>query len=463
MKISKDFIIGAATAAYQAEGAVHKDGRIPIYWDREFHQEGSRFNADTASDFYHTFDQDFAMAKSIGLKAIRISIAWSRVICNENDEINEEGLKFYDKLIDSCLHHGLEPFVTLHHFDTPLIFFDKGDWLAEKTIDHFLAFAKVCFERFGTKVRHWITINEPWSVACGQYIIGHFPPHIQYDVEKAVRALHNMMIAHCKCAALYKSYGYGGKIGIVHILESKYPLDHTPGAAMAAEREDALANAFLLDATLLGGYTEKTLATINAILSGNGKDRFHISRSEYELLEKGMRCTDFLGVNYYASHFLRPWDGASQIVHNGTGEKGTSCFKLQGIGERKKNPSIPTTDWDWPIFPAGLYDMLTRIRNDYKNPVMYITENGIGAHENLEDGTVDDVDRISYLQSHLEAVLKSRQEGTDVRGFFIWSLFDLFSWTNGYNKRYGLLYTDFTTNKRYLKKSAHWIKELVHD
>lgn len=486
------FLFGAATSAYQAEGGVHEDGRIPVSWDREFHFHQATFNADITSDFYHTFDHDFALAQSIGLQAVRISIAWSRIIMDKQDTVNPLGLAFYDHLIDSCLAHGIEPFVTLHHFDTPLVFFDEGDWLSKSMRGHFLKFARVCFDHFGRKVRYWITINEPWSVACGQYIVGHFPPHIRYDIASAVQAMHAMMISHAECASLYKSMGLGGYIGIVHILESKYPLDDSPEACLAAKRDDALANRFLLDATLHGGYCKETLQLVNDIIDessskcGNNLDDyigkvehggkigeehngfyglhrlFSISDEDRDILCKGVGCTDFLGVNYYTSHFLMPWYGGNDILHNGTGRKGTSRFRLRGIGERLRNQAVESTSWDWPIHPDGLRDMLSRLRDVYGNPPVYITENGLGACEELQNETVDDAERIEYLSQHLAAVLDARKAGADIRGYFIWSLFDLLSWTNGYSKRYGLFYTDFSTGRRYPKHSALWLKEVLN-
>jgi len=384
------------------------------------------------------------------------------------DTINSEGVLYYHKMIDSCLSKGLEPFVTLHHFDTPSIFFECGDWLNETTIAHFVTFARICFSEYGQKVRYWITINEPWSVACGQYIVGHFPPHIQYDLHAAVHAMHAMMVAHARCAALYKTMGLSGQIGIVHILESKYPLQDTFLAKIAAEKEDVLANVFLLDATLKGFYDEQTLALVNAILkashpSDEDKQSFFPNKQDRAVLEKGSRCTDFIGVNYYTSHFLMPWDGENDINHNGTGQQGTSRFRLRGLGERVRNKSLETTVWDWAIYPKGLKDMLQRLQQHYDNPIVYITENGLGARESLCDETVQDTKRISYLEQHIESVLEQRKAGCNIRGYFIWSLFDLLSWTNGYTKRYGLFYTDFTTQKRYPKQSALWMREFLHD
>lgn len=459
-KLPEDFIFGAATAAFQAEGAVNEDGRGKCYWDEYFHREGSTFDGDIASDFYHKYKEDLELCKEFGINGIRISIAWSRIIPDGLGEINQKGIDYYNQLINECINLGVEPYVTLHHFDTPLSLFKTGDWLDKKNTEYFVKFAKVCFENFGDRVKKWITINEPWSVVAGQYIIGHFPPNIKYDLPKAVQAMHNMCVAHAKCVLEYKKMDLDGEIGIIHILESKYPISDSEEDKNAAFTEDTLANTFMLDASLLGYYKKETLETVKNILSRYNKG-IEISDDDLESLEKAAKLNDFLGVNYYASHFLKAYDGETEIYHNGTGEKGTSIFRIKGVGERVKNPEIETTDWDWPIYPKGLFDMLVRVKKDYPDyKKIYVTENGMGYKDDFIDGMIDDEPRIDYIKKHLSAISDAIAEGVNIKGYFVWSLMDVLSWTNGYNKRYGLFYVDFDTQKRYPKKSADWYKEL---
>ncbi|MGX7418038.1 6-phospho-beta-galactosidase [Carnobacterium gallinarum] len=460
LNLPQDFILGAATAAYQAEGALNEGRKGKTYWDAYLAKQGI-FDPSTASDFYHQYPHDLALAREFGLNGIRISIAWSRIFPAGTGEINPEGIAFYHQLIDSCLANGVEPFVTLHHFDTPEPLFLEGDWLNRENLNHFVAFAKVCFEEYGHKVKKWITINEPWSVVAGQYIIGHFPPNIHYDIPKAVQAMHHMMVAHAKVVELYKSLKLSGEIGIVHILESKYPISSNEADQQAAYLEDLIANRFMLDATFKGNYEPETLKNINDIVQKNNGELV-IEAEDLVLLASAAKLNDFLGVNYYASHFLKAYRGESQIQHNGTGEKGSSIFALKGVGQRVTNPAIPTTDWDWPIYPQGLTDMLIRIKQDYPNyQTLYVTENGMGYKDELIAGTVDDTPRIEYIQQHLGAISTAINAGVNVKGYFLWSLMDVFSWTNGYNKRYGLLYVDFATQERFPKKSAYWFKELA--
>ena len=460
-KFPEDFIFGAATAAFQAEGAADADGRGPCYWDEYLKRPESHFDGDTASDFYHKYKEDIAACRCFGINGIRISLAWTRIMPEGQGRINESGLAFYEKLIDECLANGVEPFVTLHHFDTPLPLFKRGDWLNRQNIDAFAAFARVCFERFGKKVKKWITINEPYSLAAGQYIIGHFPPNIKYDVPKAVQAMHNMMVAHSKVVNLYKQLNLPGEIGIVHILEGKYAFTDNPADKKAAELDDMLSNTFMLDACLAGGYRPQTMAAVKSVLAEYDAQLLLEPEDMTEILAAA-RQLDFLGVNYYTSHFVEHHDGDSGIVHNGTGKKGSSVFCLKHIGKRVKNSAIPATDWDWAIYPAGLYEMLLRLKTEYADcPSLYITENGLGAKEELSAGTVADDARIDYIYQHLQAVLRAIAAGVKVKGYFLWSLMDVLSWTNGYNKRYGLFYVDFSTQQRYPKKSAYWFKAIA--
>lgn len=459
MRLPEDFIFGGATAAYQAEGATKEGNKGKVAWD-DFLEKQGRFSADPASDFYNKYPLDLELCEKFGVNGIRISIAWSRIFPNGCGEVNQYGIEFYHKLIDECIKRHVEPFVTLHHFDTPDALHSQGDFLNRKTIDAFVNFAKVCFDEYGNKVKHWVTFNEIWPVASGQYITGTFPPGIKYDIEKAVQSMHNMMVAHAKVAKLFKDNNYKGEIGVIHSLEYKYPYRDVKEDQRAAELEDILANKLLLDATFYGEYSKKTMDGIEEILDKNN-GKLVIEDGDIDLFKEASKYNDFLGINYYQSSFIKAYDGESEINHNGTGDKGTSVFRLKGVGERRVDVDVPTTDWDWFIYPEGLYDMMVRIKNEYPNyKKIYITENGMGYKDEFEDGIIMDAPRIDYIRKHLNAVAKAIEEGVNVKGYFLWSLMDLFSWSNGYNKRYGLFYVDFETQKRYPKESAYWYKRI---
>ena len=274
--------------------------------------------------------------------------------------------------------------------------------------------------------------------------------------------MHGMMVAHAKAVCAYKEKGYKGKIGIIHSLETKYPLnENDPKDVYAAKKEDVLANQFLLDATFLGYYTDETIKIINELVHINN-GTFEYDPADFEIMKKAAKDNDYLGMNHYQSHFIKAYEGENEIHHNGTGEKGTKKFKLKGVGERVFKEGIPTTDWDWLIYPEGMYDMIMRIKNQYPNyKAIYITENGMGYKDHFDNGNIDDSPRIDYIKQHLQWLLKSIEDGANVKGYFVWSLMDVFSWSNGYNKRYGLFYVDYDTQERYPKKSAYWYKKVI--
>lgn len=463
-KLPKDFIWGGATAAYQVEGATKVDGKGKTMWDDYLKAQG-RFAPDPASDFYHLYPEDIRLSKKYGLNAIRVSIAWTRIFPKGYGEPVQAGVDYYHRLFKECLDNGIEPYVSLHHFDSPKTLFDDGDWLNRKNIDHFVDYAKFCFDEF-PEVTHWFTINELISLAYSQYIQGNFPPSHKFDVTSAIQAEYNELLAHAKVVNLFKDGGYKGKIGLIHVLQPVYPYPNTPENQHAADLSDAFMNAFLLDGTFKGEYTDKTMKLINEILDANDA-KLDIQDGDMDILKKASTRNDYFGLNYYQPSFFAAYDGESTNHFNGTGEKGTSSFKFKGVGQAVKNPNIPTTDWDWNIYPEGLYDILKRVSSEYPNSKeIFITENGLGLKEELPENVTDDTiinddKRIDFVDQHMEAILKARSEGVNVNGYFIWSLQDQFSWANGYNKRYGLFFVDFATQKRYIKKSALWYKALA--
>lgn len=459
MKFSEDFVFGGATAAYQCEGSTRAYGKGKVAWDDFLEKEG-RFSGDPASDFYHKYPIDLKLCHEFGVKGIRISIAWSRIFPEGVGVINQEGVDFYHRVFQECHRQGVEPFVTLHHFDTPDALHKEGDFLNRQIIDQYVEYAKFCFQEYQDEVQYWFTFNEVWPIAVNQYIVGSFPPAIRYDIEKAVYSMHNMMVAHGGAVNAYKEAGYKGKIGIIHSLEYKYPYNDCEADRQAAKNEDILANQFLLDATFLGEYTKETLETIQKLVSLN-HGHFECSQEDIDIMKKAAKDNDYLGINYYQSHFVQAYEGENDIFHNGTGDKGTSRFRLKGVGERMFKEGIERTDWDWLIYPEGLYDMMMRIKNQYPHyKALYITENGMGYKDEFKDGHIDDTPRIDYIRKHFSWILKAIENGVHVKGYFVWSLMDVFSWSNGYNKRYGLFYVDYQTQERFPKKSAYWFKEV---
>lgn len=459
-KLPKDFIFGGATAAYQAEGATNIDGKGRVAWDT-YLEENYWYTAEPASDFYHRYPVDLELSEQFGVNGIRISIAWSRIFPTGYGEVNPQGVDYYHRLFKECIKRNVEPFVTLHHFDTPETLHSDGDFLNRKNIQHFVDYAAFCFKEFN-EVKYWTTFNEIGPIGDGQYLVGKFPPGIQYDFEKVFQSHHNMMVAHAQAVVLFKEQGYQGEIGVVHALPTKYPFNpDNPEDVRAAELEDVVHNKFILDATYLGHYSEETMDGVNHILSVNG-GTLDLRPEDFEILEAAKDLNDFLGINYYMSDWMRAFEGESEITHNSKGDKGGSKYQLKGIGQREFDVDVPRTDWDWMIYPQGLYDQIMRVKNDYPNyKKIYITENGLGYKDDFVDNTVEDDARIDYVKQHLEVIADAIEDGANVKGYFIWSLMDVFSWSNGYEKRYGLFYVDFETQARYPKKSAYWYKKLA--
>ncbi|MGM0198391.1 6-phospho-beta-galactosidase [Enterococcus sp. DIV1314a] len=456
LKLPEDFIFGGATAAYQVEGATKEGGKGAVAWD-DFLEKQGRFSPDPASDFYHQYPKDIELCNKFGINGLRLSIAWSRIFPEGRGKVNQEGVNYYHNVFKECAKHNITPFVTLHHFDTPKKLFDQGDFLNRDTVDAFIEYANFCFEEF-TEVRYWSTFNEIYPVATNQYLLGIFPPGIKYDFTKIIACLHNMMYAHAKVVNIFKDNSYAGEIGVVHSLETKYAASDSKEDIHAAYLDDALSIRFLLDATYLGYYSTETIEALDEICAANNAT-YSFPESDLIEMKRASNRNDYLGINHYQCHFVKAYDGENDITHNGTGEKGTSVYKVKGIGERIYKEGISRTDWDWIIYPEGLYDLLLRIKKDYPHyNKIYITENGMGYKDTFEDGIIMDKPRIQYLKVYLESISQAITSGVNVKGYFLWSLMDLFSWSNGYNKRYGLFYVDFETQKRYPKESAYWYK-----
>lgn len=352
--------------------------------------------------------------------------------------------------------------MTLHHFDTPLPLFEAGEFLNRDTIDAFVEYARFCFEEYASEVTYWTTFNEIWADATNHYIEGTFPGGEKAQLHKCFQCEHNMMLAHARAVLAFKEGGYPGKIGVIQSLEYKYPLDENdPADIAAAKNEDVLQNQFLLDATFRGDYAPDTLEIAQRLTAVSGGE-LDIREEDLDIMRAAAKVNDYLGVNNYQCRFLKAYDGENDLHHNGTGEKGTDRFRLAGVGERVNKPGIPTTDWDWIIYPKGLFDLLVRIKLQYPNyKQIFITENGMGYKDALVDGFVDDAPRIDYVRQHLRWLLKAMELGVNVGGYFMWSLQDQFSWTNGYNKRYGFFYVDYETQRRIPKASAYWFKTVA--
>ncbi len=433
----RDFVWGAATAAYQIEGAWNEDGKGESIWDRFSHTPGMVSNGDTgdvACDHYHRWREDAALMKEMGLKAYRFSIAWPRILPEGRGDINLAGIDFYSRLVDSLLEAGIVPYITLYHWDLPQALQDEGGWPARKVVDAFAEYADVVSRALGDRVEKWITLNEPWVSAFVGYRDGrHAPGHT--DLAEALAASHHLLLAHGKAVPVIRSNCSDADIGITLNLSPQEPA--SPSAADRKESAwvDGYLNRWFLDPLVGRGYPMD-------ITTGFGNPMECVKAGDLDLIAVPV---DFLGVNYYARGIAR-----STEISEADNEPRTVF------------PSDEITDMGWEVYPQGLYNILGRLHFDYEFPAIYITENGAAFADEVDrDGHVDDPARLDYIKRHLEMVQKAIQNGVPVHGYFAWSLLDNFEWAFGYSKRFGLVFVDFDTQRRIPKSSSKWYREVI--
>lgn len=414
---------------------------------------GKVFNNDTgevACDHYHRFEEDVALMKSLGIKAYRFSISWPRILPTGQGEVNQAGIDFYNRLIDSLLSAGIEPWVTLYHWDLPAALeFEIDGWLGDDIPDLFAAYADVCFRHFGDRVKNWITINEAWVVAILGYGHGVFAPGKKSN-DLPYRAGHQLLKAHAKAVQVYrKNYQptQGGKIGITNNCDWREPLTDSPADAAAAQRALEFFLGWFADPIYKGDYPECMRERLG--------DRLPAFTEEEKALIKG--SSDFFGLNHYTTMY------AADASH---GASAGSVYGNGGLSEDQDvdlsvSPDWPMTDMQWAIVPWGCRKLLEWIAERYDNPPVYITENGCAFDLPAVAGRVEDTDRISFFQGYLAAIHEAIENGVDMRGYFIWSLLDNFEWASGYSKKFGITHVEEGTLKRYPKASALWYAGVI--
>lgn len=455
------FLWGSATAAYQVEGAHMEDGKGENMWDRFTKINRTRLNginADVAADHYHRFREDVRLMAEMGHNSYRFSISWSRILPDGTGHANQKGIEFYSNLINELLQYNIEPNVTLYHWDLPQSLQDIGGWENRETANAFIEYAKVCFREFGDRVKLWVTINEPTYFIYSGYLRGNYPPEAK-DFRRAAKALHHVLLASAGAISAYRQTGLDGKIGLVHSYEPVYVLEETEENLKAAEIAEEIYNYAIFDPAVKGTYPAKIMALLQKAM-----DTSFITSTDLKLMKENP--VDFLGVNYYSRNIAQAYDGDETVlVANNSGErkKGTSSkIKAKNLFELIENPNGVYTRWDMEIFPQGLYEGLLRLKDRYGNIPVYITENGVGLIESPVDGTINDQERIDYLEQHVIAMKKAIDAGVDLRGYYPWSTMDLYSWINGYRKRYGFIYIDYENNcRRIPKESYYWYQKIA--
>ena len=420
------FTFGVATSAFQIEGATHEGGRGESIWDT-FCAEPGRIsdgsNGEVACDHYHRLESDLDLIQSLGVGAYRFSVAWPRIQPGGTGEPNEAGLAFYEKLIDGLVERGIEPHLTLYHWDLPQKLQDIGGWTNREVAVHFAEYARLVTARLGHKVRSIATLNEPWCSSILSYQIGEHAPGT-HSRPAALAAAHHLLLGHGLAMQAMRGLATGAQLGVVVNLTPAYAA--TPEFEAAARIAGGCFNDWFLGPLLRGEYPQD-------IWDYYGADVPQVQGGDLEVISEPL---DFLGVNYYSRQLV----GAD----------------FAGL------PGVETTDMGWEVYPQGLSRLLSDLHREYPLPPVMITENGAAFPDAVdEDGHIHDARRVNYLGEHLRAVSDAAKAGVDVRGYFAWSLMDNFEWARGYEKRFGLVYVDYATQQRTFKDSAHWYRALA--
>jgi beta-glucosidase len=431
-------LFGAATAAYQIEGAIHADGRGESIWDRFAHTPGRVARGETgdvACDHYNRWEADLDLMASLGMEAYRFSIAWPRVVPNGDGGVNHAGLRFYRELAEGLRQRGIEPVATLYHWDLPQALQERGGWAERETAERFAEYVSVVADELGDVIVEWITINEPWVVAFQGHAHGTKAPGIR-DWPTAVRASHHVLLAHGLATQVLRAAG-PARVGITLNLAPVEAKGDDPADIAAAMRMDGHLNRWFLEPILRGVYPHDML------------DLYERRHGRLDCIEDGdlsliAAPTEFLGVNYYAPMRVRAdADGGPLEV-------------------AAAPPGPQVTAMGWEVDPDGLRRVLTRVRDDYGDVAIAITENGASyVDPPAVDGRVDDRERTSYLDSHIEALRRAVDEGVRVERYLVWSLLDNFEWEWGYDKRFGIVHVDFETQRRTPKDSALWYRDHI--
>lgn len=443
MAFKKDFVWGAATASYQVEGAFDKDGRGPSIWDIYSRTPGKVLEGhtgDVGCDHYSHMKEDVALMRRMGLKAYRFSISWSRVLPEGTGRVNEAGLSFYSRLVDELLANGIEPYVTLFHWDLPYELYKQGGWLNEKIVDWFSEYARVVVEALSDRVTYWMTQNEPQCFIGQGYATGTHAPGLRLPWNEVLLAAKNSMLAHGAAVKTIRKYakkkplvGYA-PCGSVAIPETLSPEDIEAARQDMFHLRDQSMHVvpIFVDPVVLGSWPEGAKETFGSALP-------ELTQEDVALIRQPL---DFLGMNNYTGHVVRMGrDGKPENV--------------------SKKPGRPQTAMGWDIQPEAIYWCFRFMCERYQLP-MYVTENGMANIDfPAQDGRIYDYQRIDFTGRYLKELKKLCEEGYDIRGYFHWSFMDNFEWALGYNRRFGMVYVDYETGNRTLKESAKWYQRII--
>jgi beta-glucosidase len=432
------FVWGAATAAFQIEGATTADGRGESIWDRFAATDGKVAHGDTgdpACEHYYRWADDLDLMRSLGLEGYRFSISWPRIQPTGRGPANQRGIDFYRALVEGMLERGIKPLATLYHWDLPQTLEDEGGWASRDVVERFTEYAQIMFDALGDVVPEWITHNEPWVTSFLGYAYGSKAPGIS-DWPTALRAAHHSLLAHGAAVRALRERGGDDRIGITLDLTVANPASDSPEDEAAALRLDGHHNRWFLDPVFRGAYPadmlelyEQRFGPLDAIQDG-----------DLELISEPI---DFLGINFYRPNIVAANDDGSVLAI------------------RDVDPDVEHTAMGWAVVPSALTELLLRLERDYGGVPFLVTENGAAFDDTVNDGAVDDDRRLAYLEGHIDALESARAQGADVRGYYVWSFLDNFEWEYGYEKRFGIVFVDFDTQARIPKRSALWYRDRI--
>jgi beta-glucosidase len=437
VKFPRNFLWGSATAAYQVEGSPLADGAGPSIWHRFVRRPGMVLNGDTgdvACDQYRLWKQDISLMQQLGMQAYRFSISWSRILPEGKGRVNEAGLDHYERLVDGLLAAGIEPLVTLYHWDLPAALNDLGGWVNRDVAEWFADYATIMYRRLDGRVKSWATLNEPWVVTDGGYLHGALAPGHKDAFETAL-ASHNLLRSHGAAVKAYRAEG-AHQVGLVVNIEPKYPASDSEEDAAAVRRAHAYMNRQYLDPVFFGKYPDEM-----SDIFGEAWPKF--PASDFALIAQPI---DWLGLNYYTR---------AVTAHDETN------WPLKAKSVRQEGAIYSETGWE--VYPQGLTDTLLWLKETYGELPLYVTENGsaFADPDEASGGKVEDTMRVEYLKAHVRACSDAIRKGVDLRGYMAWSLLDNLEWSLGYSKRFGIVHTNFATQERTLKDSGKFYAEII--
>ncbi|AUP80948.1 GH1 family beta-glucosidase [Flavivirga eckloniae] len=433
-----DFVWGVSTAAYQIEGAYNVHDKGPSIWDEFTTKKGTVFqgqHAQKTCDFYNNFETDILLMKTMNIKHFRLSLAWSRILPNGCGTVSREGIAFYNRVIDFCLECGVTPWVTLYHWDLPLALQQKGGWVNRDIINWFEEYATVCAKEFGDRVKHWMVLNEPMVFTGAGYFLGVHAPG-STGLKNFLPAVHHAVLCQAVGGRVLRNIVPNASIGTTFSCSQITPYKNTPKDIEAAKKADALLNRLFIEPALGLGYPVDAVPVLKRL------ENYQKPGDE----TKAIFDFDFIGVQNYTREVVKH----SYFVPY-----------IQAKIVKASQRDVKNTLMDWEVYPPSIYNMIAQFSKYEGVKKILITENGAAFTDLVMDGKVNDLERLQYLQSYIKQVHKAKEDGYNVGGYFIWTFTDNFEWAEGYRPRFGLVYTDFTTQERIVKYSGKWFKEFL--